>query len=246
MITMSVRFYAELNEFLPPQRRQRRFTHATSARASVKDVIEALGVPHPEVDLVVINGRPEPFSYLVADGDDISAYPVFRTIAVAADHRTGADPPRPVRFVLDVHLGKLASLLRLCGFDAELRAGDADVAEAAAREDRVALTRDVGLLKRNIVRHGYWVRHTDPERQLAEVVARFDLRADVDAFSRCLRCNTPVVAVSPGAIAHKLPPRTRMEFSDFRQCPTCERVYWQGSHYARLSRLVDRIRHGAV
>jgi uncharacterized protein with PIN domain len=244
MIEVTFRFYGQLNDFLPRRLRQRRFTHVIPGPTSVKDAIEAVGVPHPEVDVVLVNGKGEPFEYRLADGDDVAVYPVFRSIDVAAVPRVGVDPPQPVRFVLDAHLGKLASLLRLCGFDALLVADDADVANVSAHDGRVALTRDVGLLKRRVVQYGYWVRRTDPELQLAEVLEQFDLADRMEPFSRCLRCNTPVAAVDAGTVSDRLLPRTRMSFQDFRQCPGCGRIYWQGAHHARLAALIRRARRG--
>jgi uncharacterized protein with PIN domain len=242
MIEVTFRFYAQLNDFLPARCRHQRFTHVMSAPASVKDAIEAVGVPHPEAHVILINGRSEDFAYRLGDGDDVSVYPAFRTIDLADLRRAGADPPQPVRFVLDAHLGKLASFLRLSGFDAVLCADDADVADTAARERRVALTRDLGVLKRSIVVYGYWVRHTDPEAQLAEVLERFDLVNRMEPFARCLRCNTPIVPVDAETVADRLLPRTRQSFQTFHRCPGCGRIYWQGSHYLRLVRLIERTR----
>ena len=237
---VSFRFYGSLNDFLPPIRRGRRFTQVMKSSSSVKDAIEALGVPHPEVDVILINGAAEDFSARVHDGDYVSIYPAFRSIDISGVRRVGADPPQPVRFALDAHLGKLVSLLRLAGFDAISVADDQDLANAAAREERVALTRDVVLLKRNVVRHGYWVRNTDPEWQLAEVLERFGLAGRMEPFARCLRCNTRLVTVDADAVADQLLPRTRAEFREFRRCPGCARIYWQGSHYQELARVLER------
>ncbi len=242
MSEVSFRFYAQLNDFLPVNRRGRRFTHVLGALGSVKDTIEALGVPHPEVDVILVNGTAEEFTCRLRDGDDVAVYPEFRSIDLAGVRRAGADAPHPVRFALDVHLGKLASLLRLAGFDAVVVVEDADLANTAARDIRVALTRDVGLLKRNVVRHGYWVRHADPESQLAEVLERFDLVDRMQPFTRCVRCNGLLVAVNAEAISDRLLPRTRACFREFHTCPGCSRIYWQGSHYERLSRLLERVR----
>jgi hypothetical protein len=242
MIAMTFRFYAQLNDFLPAGCRQRRFRSVIHAPASVKDVIEALGVPHTEVDVILINGNSEGFACRLRDGDDVSVYPVFKSIDLGGLRRVGEVPPQPIRFVLDGHLGKLASLVRLAGFDAVLLSDDVDVASTAAREERVALTRDVGLLKRKIVRHGYWVRHTVPELQLAEVLEQFDLVDQMEPFARCLRCNTVVVPVNAETVAGLLSPRTLSSFQQFRRCPGCGRIYWQGSHYSRLVRLLQRVR----
>jgi uncharacterized protein len=236
------RFYGQLNDFLPWQWRHCRFAHALRGPASVKDVIEALGVPHPEVDVIVVNGQPADFTYRMRDGDDVAVYPAFHRVDVAGLLRVGTDPPQPVRFVLDIHLRKLAALLRLAGFDALLFTDDAEVAEASAAEGRVALTRDVGLLKRSVIQHGYWIRHTNPELQFVEVLQRFDLTDRMDPFVRCMECNTRLVPVDVDAVAERLPAGTRECFSQFHRCPGCDRVYWQGSHYERLVRLLERAR----
>lgn len=240
MHEVSFRFYAQLNDFLASARRGRRFVHVLRHVTSVKDAIEALGVPHPEVGVILINGAAEDFAARLRDGDDVSVYPAFRSLDIGDVRRVDAAPLHPVRFAVDAHLGKLVSLLRLAGFDAVTVGEDADLANTAAREQRVALTRDVALLKRSVVRHGYWVRHTDPERQLAEVLERFDLVGQMEPFARCLRCNTRLVAAEADAIANRLLPRTRAEFREFRRCPGCEQIYWHGSHYQELRRLLER------
>jgi uncharacterized protein len=244
-IEVSFRFYAQLNDFLPVPHRGRRFTHALAARSSVKDAFEALGVPHPEVDLILINGAAEAFSCRLQHGDDVALYPAFRAIDISGVRCIATDVCGASRFVVDVHLSKLASLLRLCGFDALVLQEDEDIAEAAAREGRVVLTRDVALLKRGAVQRGRWVRHTDPEEQLVEVLEWFALVDQMAPFSRCLRCNTPIVSVEAGTIGEHVPARIRAAFREFWRCPGCARVFWRGSHYDRLSSLIERVRrHG--
>jgi uncharacterized protein with PIN domain len=239
---VTFRFYAQLNDFLPARWRRGRFKYPLRALASVKDVIEAVGVPHPEVDVITVNGEQVDFTYRLCDGDHVCVYPAFRTLDVRGVRRVGNDPPQPVRFALDIHLRKLASLLRLAGFDAVLLAEDATLAETSAVEGRVALTRDVGLLKRSIVQHGYWIRHTDPERQLVEVLERFDLVDRMEPFIRCMECNALLAPVEADAIAERLPRGTRDCFSRFHHCPGCDRIYWEGSHYVHLVRLLERAR----
>jgi uncharacterized protein with PIN domain len=239
MIEVSFRFYGRLNDFLPVRWRGSRIIHQLRTAASVKDTIEALGVPHPEVDFVAINGSPHTFEARLHDGDVVAVYPEFRSIEIDADDRVGIDPERPVRFALDIHLQKLASRLRLAGFDAVVIADDAALAETGAATDRIVLTRDVALLKRKAVRHGYWVRHTDPDLQLSEILERFDLTADMQPFARCSRCNTLVVPVDPDMVAGLVPARTWECVREFHWCPGCNQVYWRGSHYERLVRLVE-------
>jgi uncharacterized protein with PIN domain len=239
---VSFRFYGRLNDFLPAERRARRFTHPLRNVSSVKDAIEALGVPHPEVDVILINSTAEDFAAHVHDGDEVSVYPAFRTLDISSLRRAGADPPQPFRFALDAHLGKLVSLLRLAGFDALSIEDDVDLANAAARDARIALTRDVVLLKRNVIRHGYWVRNTEPEWQFPEVLDRFGLAESMQPFARCLRCNTPLERVAAEEVADEVPPRTRAEFCEFRRCRGCGRIYWRGSHYEQLCRMLERAR----
>lgn len=241
-MTVSFRFYAQLNDFLSPLRRHRRFRYEVAGPASIKDAIEAIGVPHPEVDLMVVDRTAVDFTYRLRGGDRVSVYPVFRTIDLSGSGRVGVEPVRPVRFVVDIHLGKLASLLRLAGFDAVIVLEDAEAAEMSARDRRVLLTRDVGLLKRALVVTGYWVRQTDPERQFVEVLERYDLAGGMDPFTRCIRCNTPLVPADPSVVAGKVLARTRETFNEFHECHRCGRVYWRGSHYERLLAVLDRVR----
>lgn len=237
----TIRCYAELNDFLPRERRQVAFEHAWDGRVSVKDLLEGLGVPHGEVDLLLVNGESSGFERLVEDGDRVAAYPVFESFDIASETKVRPEPLRQTRFVLDVHLGRLAAFLRLAGFDALYRreCGDAELAEIAAATKRILLSRDRSLLKRRIVTHGYYVRSTDPAQQLAEVVLRFDLARTARPFTRCTVCNGALSAVSRVEVADRVPPRSRRLYDDYRRCLDCGRVYWKGTHHERLRRLLD-------
>lgn len=240
MAQATFRFYAELNDFLPPYRRQVPFVHRFNGRVSIKDMIESLGVPHTEVDLILVNGVSVDFHYLVRDGDRISVYPVFESFDITPLLRVRPRPLRQPRFVLDVHLGRLAAYLRLLGFDT-LYTPDCDDATLAAlsrEERRTLLTRDRGLLKRRQVTHGYCVRTTNPREQVREVLRRFDLYRLIAPFSRCIRCNGLLQPVSKQAIADRLPPHVRDNQQDFRICTACGQVYWRGSHYDRMQALI--------
>ena len=237
------RFYAELNDFLPPGRRQE-FTYEFQRRGSVKDLIEALGVPHTEVDLILVNGVSVDFGYAVQDGDRVSVYPMFESLDIEPAVRLRPHPLREPRFVLDVHLGKLTTYLRLLGFDTLYRNdySDAELARISSEEGRLLLTRDRGLLKRGVVRHGYYVRATEPFAQLVEVLRRFDLFGAIQPFHRCVRCNGAVEPVAKADVLEFLLPKTRLYYDEFYRCVACGRIYWRGSHYERMERLVDRIR----
>lgn len=232
-----LRFYAELNDLLPTHLRYTTITHFFTNRSSVKDLIESLGVPHTEIDLILVNGESVDFTYLVQAGDRISVYPVFEAIDISPIVRVRPQPLRGPRFVLDTHLGRLARYLRMLGFDTLYRNDYTDdaLAHLASVDHRILLTRDPGLLKRSIITHGYRIRSSDPRQQIGEVLERFDLRGAIAPFARCLRCNTPLQVVRKEEIADQLPPRTRILYDEFRQCSTCGRVYWQGSHYRRMA-----------
>lgn len=185
------RFYAQLNDHLRRELQFRSLEKSFFTPAAVKDLIESFGVPHTEIDLIVANGRPVDFSYLVQDGDRIAVYPTFESFDIGGEQRLRSAPLRNPKFILDVHLGKLAAYLRMLGFDAEYgrSLSDDQLAQISAAEHRILLTRDRGLLKRGSVTHGYWVRETDSRRQLAEITARLQLGYSVRPFTRCMACN---------------------------------------------------------
>lgn len=240
MPTATFRFFEELNDFLPPERRKVEFEHEFHRRASVKDMIEALGVPHPEVELIRVNGQSVGFDRIVRDGDRIAVYPVFESFDVSEHVRARTEPLRDPSFVLDAQLGTLASYLRLCGFDTLYRNdySDGEVARISAEEGRILLTRDRGVLKRRVVVRGCFVRSDRPREQLSEVFARFQLRGLARPLSRCPRCNGVLRDVAKGAIEHRLEPLTRRYYDRFRMCGDCGRIYWRGSHLRNIERII--------
>lgn len=240
MSTAIFRFFEELNDFLPPARRKVAFEHEFDRRASVKDMIEALGVPHPEVELIRVNGESVGFDYIVGHGDRILVYPVFESFDVSEHVRVRPEALRVPRFVLDTQLGTLARYLRLGGFDTRYRNdySDAEVARTSAEEGRVLLTRDRGVLKRRIVPRGYFVRSDRPREQLSEVLSRFQLRGAAEPLTRCSRCNGILRDVDKAAIVHRLEPLTRRYYDTFRMCADCEALYWRGSHVRNIERLI--------
>jgi uncharacterized protein with PIN domain len=240
------RFYAELNDLLPPGCRQSEFPHDFRGRASVKDMIESLGVPHTEVDLILVNGRSVDFGYLVRDGDRISVYPVFEALDISPALRLRPRPLREAKFVLDAHLGRLAAYLRLLGFDTLYSNAwpDETLARISAEERRILLTRDRGLLKRSIVTRGYCVRDDLPRRQLQEVIGRFDLSGSIAPFRRCLRCNGMLHPVEKAAVTDRLPPGTLQYYDTFHRCVDCGHIYWPGSHFQRMQEFLRQLLPG--
>jgi uncharacterized protein len=152
-------------------------------------------------------------------------------------------PLREVRFVLDTHLGKLAAYLRMLGLDTAYDRDytDENLARISLDERRILLTRDRGLLKRNMVVRGYFLRATNPREQLIEVLQRFDLFRSISPFERCMHCNALLRPIAKEMIAERLLPETRQHYEEFRACPKCDRIYWKGSHYQRMQRLIENI-----
>lgn len=250
MYGVTIRFYEELNDFLEPSRRTRDIEIVFPERRSVKDLIESFGVPHVEVDLILINGESVDFSRIVADGDRISVYPVFESLDIGPVTRLRPVPLRVPRFVLDVHLQKLARRLRLLGFDVDFSTDRDDVALAdiAEAEDRILLSRDRQLMMRRKVARGFYVRNTDPEKQVAEVLDRLDLRGRCRPFTRCIECNGAIEALDPdapgAAVTAEIPPGVRAWCREYYRCRGCGRVYWKGSHYEKLVKTIEKILPG--
>ncbi|NCF24656.1 MAG: twitching motility protein PilT [Gammaproteobacteria bacterium] len=238
------RFYAELNDFLPEPRRQRDLSYHFYGTPSVKDTIEAIGVPHTEVDVILVDGESVDFSHRLAGGERIAVYPVFERYDVSPVTRLRPAPLRVTRFVADVHLGTLARNLRLLGFDTvwERDLPDEAIIDIAVRDRRIILTRDMGILKNGRVTHGYWLRATDPSKQLEEVIAALDLAGSIDAYTRCMECNGLLQPVSRMDAARSVPLQVFLVYREFKRCKCCGRTYWRGSHLRRLDRVVERAR----
>ena len=241
---VTVRFYGSLNDFLAPERRGVELVHTVNGHSSVKDLIESLGPPHPEVDVVLVNGEAVGFSHRVEHGQRLAVYPAFASIDVTPLVRVGPPPLPELRFLLDVGLGRLAGLLRMLGFDTLWRNDYADdeLARISHDEQRILLTRDLGVLKRSEVVHGYFPRETDPSRQLVEVVRRFRLTGLMRPFTRCLACNALLSAASPEEVQGRVPERVHATFTRFQRCPECKRVFWAGSHHAHMQSIIDKLR----
>ncbi len=239
----SFRFYAELNDHLQSELQFRVVEKHFFVPASVKDMVESLGVPHTEVDLILVNGESSGFSRLVQNGDRVAVYPVFESLDISPVLRLRPLPLRETRFVLDVHLGKLARYLRMLGFDTlySNQAGDRELVETSADQNRILLTRDRDLLKHSAVTHGYWLRETDSRLQTAEVITRFDLVRSIRLFMRCMVCNHELRAVPKTEVQDRVPPRIWASPREFRECPDCRRVYWEGSHTDRMHRWIDQL-----
>jgi uncharacterized protein with PIN domain len=241
------RFYEELNDFLAEGRRKRDFPVEIDRARSVKDAIESVGVPHPEVDLILVDGRSVGFDHPLRGGERVAVYPMFEALDIAPLVRLRPRPLRDPRFVADGHLVKLARHLRMAGFDTLCdNAWDDDGIVRLSRDQRrTILTRDKGMLRRKDVDRGYFVRATQSEAQLREVVRALQLEARLDPFTRCRECNCPLENAAREEVAARIPERVRSLYDKYKRCPGCERVYWEGTHFARMKAVLASIPSGA-
>ncbi|HLO27804.1 MAG TPA: Mut7-C RNAse domain-containing protein [Anaerolineales bacterium] len=231
MSTAHFRFSGRLNDFLPRDDRDQILAVDFRERQSIKHLAESLGVPHPEIGQVQVNGQPGTLSTITQDGDQVEVHPVPNGYS---------DEPR---FVLDNHVGRLAAYLRMLGFDCLYQNDytDDELAEAVQREGRILLSRDRRLLMRKVVIQGYCPRSLDSLEQLTEVIERFDLAKRIAPFHRCLRCNHLLEPVAKEVVLDRLEPLTKLYFDEFKICPACKQIYWKGSHYEKMQALIAKI-----
>lgn len=243
MVTATFRFYEELNDFLAPQRRGREFEAPCARAATIKHMIEALGVPHTEVELVLVNGESVGFDRLIRQGDRVAVFPKFEALDVTPLLRVRDTPLRWTRFFADAHLGGLARLLRLSGFDTLYDNGiaDQDIVTIAERDGRIVLTRDRELLKRRTITHGCYVHTLKPKQQVREIFDRLDLARSARPFTLCLDCNAPLRPLDRAQAEPRIPSAVRGRYERFSTCDVCRRVFWEGSHWRRMRDLVDEL-----
>lgn len=242
--TSFFRFYEELNEFLPKEKIKKKFPVSFTGKPSVKNTIEMLGVPHTEIDLILVDGTSVDFDYRLEGGEQVSVYPVFESLDISSVIRLRPKPLRNTKFIVDVNLGKLAKKLRLLGFDTLFRNDfdDAEIVQIATREKRIILTRDKGVLKYREVTHGYWLRNTEPSLQLKEVVERLQLQNSFKPFTRCTHCNHKLRPVRKEEIADRLPSDTLQYYTDFWECEGCKNIYWEGSHFYSIFKWLEKLK----
>ena len=244
MNTAWFRFYEELNDFLPVKKRKQEFAYSFSGNPAVKDAVEAIGIPHVEIDLIVVNGQSVDFSHKIRNEDHVSVYPTFESLDISPLIKLREKPLRKTKFITDVHLGKLARHLRMCGFDTSygIYNDDNEIIDVSLSEGRIILTRDRGLLKNGKVTHAQWIRSQEPKKQLREVISRLQLQKKIEPFTRCIECNGLLTEISKEEVTGLVPPRTMKYFCLFKKCNDCGHVYWQGSHFDKMKNLIDEIR----
>jgi uncharacterized protein with PIN domain len=234
--------HGDLDFFLGSRAGRGRVERRLSEKTSVKDVIESCGIPHPEVDLILVNGEAVNFGYNVKGDVEIDVYPPRTQHANFREKRLQATTI--TRFVADGHLGKLVRDLRLLGIDVayDPAAEDRQLVKVASNENRALLTRDRRLLMYAAVQHGYYLRSQNPLKQTIEVMRRFNLGSMLAPFSRCLRCNALLEPTEKEKVIAQLEPLTKIHYDDFRRCTGCAQVYWSGSHFTKLQKRLEEIR----
>ena len=212
-------------------------------KASIKDVIEALGAPHPLVEELTVNGRAVGFDYILRHGDNVEVRPLTPPVNPLVPTLLRPEPLDRIAFVVDVNVGKLALLLRMLGFDTiyDNDKRDAQLAEISRSGKRILLTRDISLLKRKIVMHGYLLRENDPDRQLIEVIRLYGLRGRIKPLTRCMPCNGRLVPVSKEEVLARLEPLTKKYYDSFHICEICRKIYWAGSHQEKIMAYIEAI-----
>ncbi len=244
MNQIKIHFHYELNDFLSEERKEQEFLYSFKGNPSVKHLVEALRIPHTEVGEIFVNGDRASLSYLVRDGDRLRVFPAHSPSSSLDECFPGGGWNEQSRFILDNHLGKLATYLRLLGFDVLYKNDyeDEKLVEEALTEERILLTRDRGLLMRRIIQSGYCIRNLDPRLQLIEVLRRYDLFDKIQPFQRCLRCNYPLQPIKKDVILGRLKPLTRLYYDEFHICNQCDQIYWKGSHYQRMEKFLKTIK----
>lgn len=245
---VSFRFYEELNDHLPEDIRKKSFLYQFTGTPSVKNTIHAIGVPHGEVDLILVDGISVDFDYQLKGGEHVSVYPVFESLDITPLVHLRPKPLRDNRFIADVNLGKLALKLRLLGFDTLFsnKFADSEIVKISQKEKRIILTRDRGILKQNAVKHGYWIRNEDPKKQLAEVVRRLQLNNSFRPLSRCTHCNSELVLTGNEELKGQISEDTLSYYDRFWKCSGCGKIFWKGSHFKHIIRWIEKLKQTTI
>ena len=244
MTTVSFIFHGYLKQLLKKElRNASTFLHYFDRRASIKDVIESLGIPHPVIESLIVNGQEVGFDYILLDNDTVEVSPLTPPVNPFIPTVLRPEALEKISFTVDVNAGKLALFLRMLGFDTvyENNTINDRLVEIAQSENRILLTRDATLLKRKIIMHGYLLREQDPKRQLVEIVRLYDLCSRIKPLTRCIPCNGLLVPTSKEVILERLEPLTRKYYHSFHICEECRKIYWPGSHQEKINRFIENI-----
>ncbi|MGB2929226.1 MAG: Mut7-C RNAse domain-containing protein [Desulfobacterales bacterium] len=237
------RFYEELNDFLPKHRRKTDFEAKFKGKRSIKDMIEALGVPHTEIDLILVNGNSVDFNYILQDEDRVSVYPVFESLNITDVTLLRKIPLRRNKFIADINLGDIVKYMRVLGLDLYYNPllSTREIIEISKRENRVILTKSRKLLKFKDVSHGIFIRPGTTTEQIRRIIYYLDIKDKIKPFSRCLRCNTLLDIVLKEKILDRIPSKTKEFCDEYVQCQSCDKIYWKGTHFINMKKAVRQI-----
>lgn len=155
-----------------------------------------------------------------------------------------------IKFVADNNVGKLARWLRLIGYDTLLfkQKDDGQLIRTGLSEARVILTKDAQFVKRGLVSKGILkailLEHDDPRLQVQQVVRTLNLNYHFRPFSLCLECNQPLVARKREEVRTLVPSRVFETQTRYTECPTCHRIYWQGTHWKAMVKKLQELQTG--
>lgn len=241
--TIYIRFYAELNDFLPVSKRKKESAYSFKTPITIREALISIGIPIAEVDLILVNGNSETLKYKLRQDDRVSVYPVFESFDISTIGKIRSKALRKSKFILDCHLGKLAKYLRMLGFDTlyENNFEDEEIIKIACEQQRIILTRDKLLLKSKDITHGYYVRAIDKHEQLIEIVRKFDLYSQFKSFTRCMTCNSFLEPVKKALIIDRLDAETASNFTKFYTCRFCDKIYWKGSHFENMESYIKSL-----
>ena len=237
------RFYEELNDFLPKHRRKTDFEATFKGKRSIKDMIEALGVPHTEIDLILVNGNSVDFNYILQDEDRVSVYPVFESLNITNVTRLRKIPLRRNKFIADINLGDIVKYMRILGLDLyyDPLLSTREIVEISKRENRIILTKSRKLLKFKEVSHGIFIRPGTTEEQIRRIIDYLDIKDNIKPFSRCLGCNTLLNIVPKEKILDRIPPKTKEFCDEYVHCTSCDKIYWKGTHFKNMKKVLSQI-----
>ena len=230
------RFYEELNDYLPEEKRKVWFEYSFSGEILMQDAMHSMGVPSEEIDLILVNQQSKAFDYMLQDGDRISVYPVFELFDLSGASPLREKPLRNPTFICDVHLGRLCKYLRMLGLDTlySNQYTPEEMIAISRQEKRIILSRSYQLTRHKEVTHSYWIRSADPLEQVKDLIIKLDLSSWTDPLIRCMKCNDKIVPVEKPVILHRLQSRTAKYYTEFFNCPTCNQIYWKGSHFENM------------
>lgn len=236
MNQVSFRFYEELNDYLPEEKRKVWFEYSYQGSIVIQDAIQSMGVPPEEIDLILVNQQSRGFDYILEDGDQISVYPMFELFDLKGISSLRENPLRNPTFICDVHLGRLCKYLRMLGWDTlySNKYTPEEMIAISLQEKRIILSRSYQLIRHKEVTHSYWIRSADPLEQIRDLILKLDLSTIADPLIRCLNCNEKLLRVDKLEILHRIQTRTAKYYDEFFKCPTCNKIYWKGSHFENM------------